>query len=189
MFNINQNFSDAGASSSAGIQDEQDVAPLPDNSPLVISELPGPVATPIERDSATAGDNTLNHPQTIQGTNAMVQSSAVTARDRLPSLIAPTQSSVPQPMTIDPSPPMVPAPQTERMATDGLSPTANADLPRLFTLPENAKEAIWMKKKCTLNYFRSTFKMGGLSGLISNWYELERALGFPEQVCLSHADC
>ena len=49
-------------------------------------------------------------------------------------------------------------------------------------LPEDAGESIWMKKKGTLNYLRSAFKMGGLSTLISNWYRLEEVLGLLEQV-------
>ena len=39
-----------------------------------------------------------------------------------------------------------------------------------------------MQKKKTLEYFRTAYKMGNLSSLISNWYKLEEALGFPEQV-------
>ena len=52
-------------------------------------------------------------------------------------------------------------------------------------LPANIQEPIWMKKKGTLVYFKSAFKTEGLSNLISNWYQLEAALGFPEQVCFS----
>lgn len=62
-------------------------------------------------------------------------------------------------------------------------PSTTADSPTLFKIPEDAVEPPWMKKKGTLKYFRSTFKSGNLSGLLSNWYRLEKALGFQEQVC------
>jgi len=96
--------------------------------------------------------------------------------------------------TIDPSLLKASVPQTARMVTGGKAPRpglGNApipgtDSPTLLHLPENAHEPIWMKKKQTLKYFRSVFKMGNLSGLISNWYRLEEALGFPIQVRFIH---
>jgi len=45
-------------------------------------------------------------------------------------------------------------------------------------------EPLWMEKKQTLNYFRSTFKLGDLSNVIGHWYELEGLLGFQEVVSI-----
>lgn len=43
-------------------------------------------------------------------------------------------------------------------------------------------EPTWMKKRRTLDYFRSTFKLGNLSDVIEHWYELERLLCFQDVV-------
>jgi len=98
----------------------------------------------------------------------------------------------PEPTAINPSLLMEAAPQMTRMRASRKapcpalrgSPIPGVDDPSLFNLPNDCREPIWMKKKSTLRYFRSVFKMGNLSGLISNWYRLEEALGFPEQVGL-----
>lgn len=97
-----------------------------------------------------------------------------------------------QPATIDPSlliPPVPGAIQTAGTHTSGgvafpgptTLPIPSGDDPAL-RLPTNGQEPMWMKKKGTLGYFRSVFNVGGLSTLLTNWYRLEEALGFREQV-------
>lgn len=49
-------------------------------------------------------------------------------------------------------------------------------------------EPTWMKKKRTLDYFRSTVKFGCLSDVIEHWYELEGLLGFLPVVSI-YAQC
>ena len=80
---------------------------------------------------------------------------------------------------------ITPVRTTEQASACNLSvlPIPSCDDPASLRLPANVQEPDWMKKKRTLDYFKSSFKMGGLSSLISNWYLLEAALGFPEHVC------
>lgn len=47
-------------------------------------------------------------------------------------------------------------------------------------LVDIVNEPEWMSKRKTLDYFRTTFKLGRLADVINRWYELERVLGFPE---------
>ena len=63
------------------------------------------------------------------------------------------------------------------------SQTSVGPLPGLLTGITN--EPTWMKKKQTLDYFRSTFKLRQLSDVIQHWYELERLLGFQEAVSIT----
>lgn len=106
-----------------------------------------------------------------------------------PSLLA---VPVPQPATIDPAFSIASLPRTARMRTGGKAPRPGLskrpipgeDHVSLLNLPEGAHESEWMKQKGTLAYFRSAFKMGNLSTLISNWYVLEESLGFVEKVSL-----
>ena len=65
---------------------------------------------------------------------------------------------------------------------DSQVPRGDTDLATSNNLPMNARESEWMRSKKTLNYFREVYKMGKLSDLISHWYQLEEALGFPETV-------
>lgn len=90
----------------------------------------------------------------------------------------------PQPTTINPSLLLAPAPEV--LQAGGSDPIQSSvlkvDSPTLFDIPENASQSEWMEKKGTLDYFRSVSKRGNLSVLISNWYRLEKALGFPKRV-------
>ena len=49
-----------------------------------------------------------------------------------------------------------------------ISPAPSHEDPTPPILPENAQESSWMKKKGTLDYLRSVFKIGGLPNLITN---------------------
>ena len=72
---------------------------------------------------------------------------------------------------------MVPSHPDRRVSSRG------SDLPNTINgLPMNGPESVWMRSKGTLKYFREVNKMGKLSDLVLHWYQLERALGFPESV-------
>lgn len=118
----------------------------------------------------------------------------VTANAALPA----ANSRAPPPIlnTIDPSllliaepQPVTPGQPRSQVATGLLeSPQSNRLTARLNVIspPEPlagvADEPLWMKKKRTLNYFRSAVKFGSLSDVIRHWYELEGLLGFQEVV-------
>lgn len=51
-----------------------------------------------------------------------------------------------------------------------------------FVFSLTAGDAVWMKRKKTIEYFRTAFKLGKLADVIERWYELEKLLGFPEIV-------
>lgn len=89
-----------------------------------------------------------------------------------------------QPATINPS--LLMAPALEMLQTGSSGPIQSSvlkvDSPTLFDIPGNASQPEWMENKGTLDYFRSVSKRGNLSVLISNWFRLEKALGFPKRV-------
>jgi len=192
MFSLEKSTGSSTADGQAS-DDEEDT---PVDDPLPDTTLP-PTVPDIPQTDA------VSQPQTVQHPDAAVQPDVPAMQEHFPGLLLPAQASSTQapplvastkPGQIDPSSLKAPAPQmarqTARMVTGGKAPRPglgkapihSVDSPALFHLPENARESIWMKKKGTLTYFRSAFKMGNLSGLISNWYQLEEALGFPEQV-------
>lgn len=139
-----------------------------DELSLVTSTTPGQI-----------GDTGTNDKETVAVT--VTQATNNTSHD-------PTTACL-QPATVDPSLLTAPVQRVARIRTGDKPPhrnvtkplTPGCDDPNLCLLSD-VQEPAWMRKKGTLAYFRSAFKMGGLSTLISNWYRLEGALGFPEQV-------
>ena len=128
MFNINQDFSCAGPSSSAGINDEQVAVSPHSTPPPAVSELPQAVATPSEHGSSTTADSALTQSQIAQSGNTVVRPNVIAARDRLPSLIVPSQLSIPSPpnVTHTQPPPLIIStkPRQDRLApTTGTVPT------------------------------------------------------------------
>ena len=105
-----------------------------------------------------------------KGDQVVTVISTVGAKDAATAPIVRAANDTSQPATINPSLLMTPI------------PIPRVDDPSLFDLPEDAQESVWMAKKGTLEYFRSTFKMGNISSLISSWYQLEKVLDFPKQV-------
>ena len=85
------------------------------------------------------------------------------------------------PDTVHPSSRLINQP---RVASASLLPLGHKETPNATSvLPSNLlagvmNEPMWMKKKKTLNYFRTTFKLGEFSNVIAHWYELEGLLGF-----------
>lgn len=211
MFNIDQNIDDTGPSGSVEIQDEQGVVSPSDSPSPAVSELPQVVVTPVVHDPSMTADNALTQPQSDQQTDAVVHQNAIPTRDQLPSLITPAQLSVElhpnlvmsapppitftspgqdnhpspvhsQPTTINPSLLMAPVSPNVPISAGGSNLPSSPNPRNLFNSSEVVQAPTWMKKKGTLEYFNSAFKTEDLSGLISNWFKLERALGFPEQV-------
>lgn len=67
----------------------------------------------------------------------------------------------------------------------GTTSRVNSSLPS-NPLADITDEPKWMKKKRTLDYFRSMSKLenlfGDLSSIIGHWYKLEKLLGFQDLV-------
>ena len=91
----------------------------------------------------------------------------------------------PTPDIRSPSPLLVPQMvHTRNPSPLGNGVTRKSANPPTRLLAGITEEPMWMKKKHTLDYFRSTTDFGKLSNIIEHWYELENLLGFPEAVSI-----
>ena len=139
------------------------VAPSPQPPPLVLATKPKQGAV-----TKTAGTQDSNPVPTIRVEDT--HSDSFSTCSQLP--------------TTHPSHLTAPVPQARANTSDlSGSPSPSVDDSSIPTLPETAGEPLWMRQKETLKYFRKVMKAGHLPTLISNWYRLEKFLGFPDQVC------